>query len=144
MIEPGSSPRLAPGSSDQRSRDLNSASHADFTLHIVEQDAITTMHVAGELDLAVQQSVIDAFKMSSSDGRRTCIDLTGISFIDCAGLNALLACRKHSEQHAIDMTIAISPGPVTRLFELVDVCQAFRYEEGNRASKLRSRGTALR
>ena len=125
MMEPGIGRHLVTPPGVTKSLD-SIVSFPDFTLQVIEQAAVTTVRVAGELDLAARQSVIDAFESVGSDTRLTCIDLTEVTFIDCAGLRALFTCKEYSERHAFDMTIAVTAGPVTRLLHLLGVGQLFR------------------
>jgi len=125
MMEPGIGRHLVTSPDVTQSLD-SIVSFPDFTLQVIEHAAVTTVRVAGELDLAARQSVIDAFESVGSEAHLTCIDLTEVTFTDCAGLRALFACKEYSERHAFDMTIAVAAGPVTRLLHLLDVGQLFR------------------
>jgi anti-sigma B factor antagonist len=54
------------------------------------------IRVDGEIDLATEPELRAAIAHAIDHGcRDITVDLSGVSFMDCAGLNALLWCRKH-------------------------------------------------
>ena len=54
------------------------------------------IRVAGEIDLSTAPQLRVAVAQVVDDGcRDIAVDLGGVSFMDCAGVNALLWCRKH-------------------------------------------------
>jgi len=55
------------------------------------------IRVEGEIDLSTAPEVRSAIAHAVDDGCRDIrVDLSGVSFMDCAGVNALLWCRKHA------------------------------------------------
>ena len=58
--------------------------------------ASTLIRVDGEIDLATEPKLRAAIAHAIDDGcRDITVDLGGVSFMDCAGVNALLWGRKH-------------------------------------------------
>jgi anti-sigma B factor antagonist len=58
--------------------------------------ASALIRVDGEIDLATEPELRAAIAHAIDDGcRDITVDLSGVSFMDCAGVNALLWCRKH-------------------------------------------------
>ena len=55
------------------------------------------IRVEGEIDLSTAPVVRSAIRHVVEDGcRDITMDLSGVSFMDCAGVNALLWCHKHA------------------------------------------------
>jgi anti-sigma B factor antagonist len=58
--------------------------------------ATALIRVDGEIDLATEPELRGAIARAIDDGcRDITVDLSGVSFMDCAGVNALLWCRRH-------------------------------------------------
>ncbi|MGX1549206.1 anti-sigma factor antagonist [Streptomyces adustus] len=99
-----------------------------LTVHTGARDRHTLVTASGEIDLhsspALGQVLQDALDQSA-DG--VDIDLTGIAFCDCSGLNVLLRVRRHARETAKTLTVRVSSPAVQRLLELtgtVDVLTA--------------------
>jgi anti-anti-sigma factor len=74
------------------------------------------------------------------------IDLSGVSFIDCGGVGALIALRNSARRHNSGATIRLlNPSPrVRRMFQVTHVDKLFPIENharpGNRLRKARKEG----
>ncbi|MFE5112372.1 STAS domain-containing protein [Streptomyces sp. NPDC056663] len=78
------------------------------------------MILVGELDLDTAPHVPKAVATCLGERPiRLCIDLTGVSFCDCAGLNALMTARMSVLQAGVDFVVeGVGPQPA-RLLALV-------------------------
>ncbi|MCU1607411.1 MAG: anti-sigma-factor antagonist [Modestobacter sp.] len=86
--------------------------------------------VSGELDLyreaELRSAVNDVLVDRAPD--RLVLDVCGLQFLDSSGLRALLNCRDRARSVGVPLTLAVTPGPVTRLLDLAGVRDWFDYE----------------
>jgi anti-anti-sigma factor len=91
------------------------------------------VHITGELDLAagdgVTHAVADAVAVAlarrAGGEAEVQLDLSDVSFIDCAGLSALLRARRSAAAHGCRMRIADMSPVVRRLLDLSDTREVF-------------------
>lgn len=91
----------------------------DLTITIAVQDDRATVRLAGELDVAAASALADSAE-ALVDRRLTCavIDLDLLDFIDCSGLDRLIAYRARLEASNISVTF-VKPNPaVLKLLRL--------------------------
>ncbi len=91
----------------------------DLAITIAVQDDRATVGFAGELDIASASALADSAE-ALVDQRLTCavIDLDLITFIDCSGLDRLIAYRARLEASNIPVTF-VNPNPaVLKLLRL--------------------------
>ncbi|QMU78360.1 STAS domain-containing protein [Streptacidiphilus sp. PB12-B1b] len=75
----------------------------------------------GELDLATAPHFEAALAAHLRNRPQTLtIDLSAVTFIDCAGLNVLLRARVHARRSQTDLHLDPISRPVTRLLTLTD------------------------
>jgi anti-anti-sigma factor len=81
--------------------------------------AMTLGEGAEELDLPFDRAL-------DQTGRGIVLDLTRLSYLDSAGIGALVACSKKAAAKGKIMKVALSPsGPVRRIFELTQLERGF-------------------
>ena len=81
--------------------------------------AMTSGGGADELDAAFERALADA------DGRIV-LDLTRLSYLDSAGVGAVVSCSKQAASSGAVMKIALRPsGPVRRIFEITQLDRGF-------------------
>jgi anti-sigma B factor antagonist len=79
----------------------------------------TLLVVSGELDLATAPQLSRALDAASSEGPATVhLDLSGITFIDCAGLQALVLGRRAARGRGRDLLVRRTSRRVDRLCSL--------------------------
>lgn len=82
----------------------------------------TVIALHGDLDLAISGDELLArlpALSSAASSRPIALDLSGVSFLDCSGLRALLALEQRIHQEGGELCVsAVSPA-VTRVFELL-------------------------
>ncbi|MER6180966.1 ANTAR domain-containing protein [Streptomyces sp. NPDC001652] len=88
-----------------------------------------TVTVRGDLDLAADQELQQSLRSALTDsGKGIDLDLDGIEFCDCSGLNTLLGIRQQALDQGKTVTIrAISPA-AERVFALTDTLPLFAPE----------------
>jgi anti-anti-sigma factor len=87
-----------------------------------EGDTVT-IAITGDLDLSnsddLEQQVIAS---ASEDGvALAVIDLAGVSFVDSAGINALLRARRWADDHQRSLRVVGAAGMVREVLELTGV-----------------------
>jgi anti-anti-sigma factor len=95
------------------------------SLFVRRRSPQATVQVTGEIDLNsapwVQEQLLRILRAS---GRRLLVDLSGVSFIDCAGLRMLLGTCRRAEQQAGSVAFVAVSGHVRRLAELTGQMEA--------------------
>ncbi|MER6237506.1 STAS domain-containing protein [Streptomyces clavifer] len=77
-----------------------------FTSHVVVRSGIARVTFAGELDLDTAPRVQDAVTACPERPPTSlCLDLTGVSFCDCAGLSALFRARTPALRAGVDLVV---------------------------------------
>ncbi len=86
--------------------------------------------LAGELDLDTANELGRAgLRLLTHDGcKRLVLDLMDVSFIDCAGIGALIHLRNAAHDAGLPLTILDPSGRVTRLLHLAGLDRAFDIE----------------
>lgn len=85
----------------------------DFEAHTSVRGGSARVTLVGELDLDTARHVREAVAACLAEQPKSlCIDLTGVSFCDCSGLNALLTARMSVLQAGADFAVeGIGPQP---------------------------------
>lgn len=84
----------------------------------------------GDLDLASSVELLQAVRAQLRTRPQTlALDLSGVGFIDVAGLRAVISCRRMAAARGAALeVVAVSP-PVRRLLELVGLSAAFGLDD---------------
>ncbi|MCW2602440.1 MAG: putative anti-sigma factor antagonist [Pseudonocardiales bacterium] len=79
-----------------------------------------TIHLAGELDLANKQSIVDGVaRVASMDGVRTvALDMSRVIFLDSTALGAMISARRVCASHGCGLVVRDPSQAVTRLLRL--------------------------
>ncbi|MDP9399836.1 MAG: STAS domain-containing protein [Actinomycetota bacterium] len=85
-------------------------------VHAEQEHDATRVEVAGELDLSTGGELQDAVRRAVDEGReRLLVDLGGVTFIDSAGLGALLGAARTARAHRTAFGVSCPPGSEARL-----------------------------
>ena len=81
------------------------------------------MYLAGELDSATSGELIERFEalIANEPSGRVVIDLTAVTFIDSAGLRAIIVIEQTAGTHGVDLVIRSPAGPVADLIQLTGI-----------------------
>jgi anti-anti-sigma factor len=90
--------------------------------------------VYGELDVATAPTLDDT--LSRTDGQAVQLDLSGVSFIDPAGLGALLAAKRDIDDRGGRLVIVNASWPVRRLAQLSGTSQDLDVENAAEAGSV--------
>ena len=102
-------------------------------------DGTVTVTAAGELDVATAPYLKSYLhKILPADHGRMVINLSRVSFIDAAGLGALVALRNRAEQQHTALLLADVPAAMLRIMKLLRLDDQFGYltvTEGGRGAR---------
>ena len=104
------------------------------TLCIRPGDGGTIVAISGEVDVCteapLQQALLRIIRERSA---RLMLDVSGVSFMDCAGLRALLATRRRAEMRGGCMRLIAASAAVRRIIELTGTHEALATERSTTA-----------
>jgi anti-sigma B factor antagonist len=66
----------------------------NFRILLSEVDGTAVVHVAGEVDLDVRAELEGMLAQAGAGGRDVVVDMSSVTFIDSAGLHALVTARR--------------------------------------------------
>jgi anti-sigma B factor antagonist len=99
------------------------------TLCIRPGDGGTIVAISGEVDVCTEASLQQALlRIIRERGARLMLDLSGVSFMDCAGLRALLATRRRAEMRGGFLRPIAASAAVRRITELTGAQEALAME----------------
>jgi anti-sigma B factor antagonist len=104
----------------------------EFVLEKKVERSAHTLVLAGELDLGTAYDLEAAVLQICADGAKELIlDLSGLTFVDSAGLRALVSASSVCAEHGCALQLTRAREAVERLFELTGLAQAlpFRRED---------------
>jgi anti-sigma B factor antagonist len=98
-----------------------------FTLELVTAgDDCAVLRITGEVDVSTAPQVRDQVVRLIADGViRLIADLRDVTFLDSAGLGALVGSLRRVRVHDGSLTIATASSRLLRLFELTGLVNAF-------------------
>ncbi|HSL59112.1 MAG TPA: STAS domain-containing protein [Acidimicrobiales bacterium] len=88
----------------------------DGPLHVIE--------MSGELDVVSRTVAID--ECASIDHRDVLVDLSGLTFMDCAGYGALVTARTSLERRGGSLVLTSPAGQPQRLIALIEQLELAR------------------
>lgn len=85
-------------------------------------DQTYRVRVTGELDAATGPGLLTNLRQASQAASRVCLDLAGVTFIDCSGLSALLLALQEARREgwALELEQPVSR-QVTRMLGIAGV-----------------------
>lgn len=82
----------------------------------------SNIKICGEIDNSNNMQLLDSFKSALLfDLEHYCIDLTGLQYIDSAGINAIVWFAKQAADKSRNITILVKPSPVLKIFDLTEI-----------------------
>jgi anti-anti-sigma factor len=100
----------------------------DVTLGVRPGDDGTVVAVSGEVDVCTEAPLQQALLRIMREHGARLLDVSGVSFMDCAGLRALLTTRRRAElRGGFRRLIAVSRA-VRRIIELTGAQEALAVE----------------
>ena len=94
----------------------------NFRIDTASDESGTTIKLAGELDSATCGGLLKRFEQLLADPpSEIAIDLDGVTFIDSAGLRAIIMIERAAREREIAATIRTPTGPVAELLQLTGI-----------------------
>jgi anti-sigma B factor antagonist len=94
-----------------------------FEVSSTATDSGQVVTAIGDIDLA--SAPLLESEIEKHHGVDVVIDLTRVEFIDSAGLVVLVKQQERIRASGAELTLAVRPGPVTRLLELTGLAESF-------------------
>jgi anti-sigma B factor antagonist len=94
---------------------------AGFSVEVVHQPTRCILVLVGDLDVAAVYDVeaAGARAIDSLGAGELVVDLTAVSFLDCAGVGSLLALRTAATGHGMSVRLVGIPERVLRLLRML-------------------------
>jgi len=89
-----------------------------LTIRVQEEDAYVIVAVGGEIDIATAGQLRDQLYALATGSRPLIADLDQATFIDAAGLGALVGASRRAAQHGARLQVVCARPQIRRLFEL--------------------------
>ncbi|GGW80633.1 STAS domain-containing protein [Streptomyces galilaeus] len=104
--------------------DTHGAARPGLAIDHTAIDGIQVVTVRGEIDHAVTEELTEALLVYGSvTPPRTVVDLSGVTFMDSSGINALIAAHQSMSDSQGWLRIVGAQAPVLRILELVGLDQ---------------------
>jgi anti-anti-sigma factor len=98
----------------------------ELTLCVRPGDRGTVVFVGGEVDVNAASLLQDLLlRVMRAHSPCLLLDLSGISFMDCAGLRALVLTRRRAELRNGSMSLIAASAPVRRVLDLTRLRHVF-------------------
>jgi anti-sigma B factor antagonist len=94
--------------------------YAPFEVTVQRHDAVATVVVDGELDLATVPRLSPTLA-EHGDARLLVLDLTALTFIDSTGVRALIEANRSCAGSGSRLVVLAGDGPVRRLLDLCEL-----------------------
>jgi anti-sigma B factor antagonist len=93
-------------------------------------DAGPVLVLSGEFDLTAADRVCDAADslLAAADGKRLTVDLAAVSFIDAAGLGALVMMSNAAADAGTTLRVRGAPARIAKLLELTGLSEVLAAE----------------
>jgi anti-anti-sigma factor len=112
---------------------LNGDHPYSFEAQVARERGRTVVAPTGELDIATCEALerrvapLVTDENNEEAENHIVVDLSGLVFIDVAGMRALLRCARLAEERGVRLSIALGSERVRRLFELCRMLDEFPF-----------------
>lgn len=104
----------------------------NFRIETIQTGSALTIAVTGELDGASCAELLERFEaLAGAPGTREIVlDLGGVSFIDSAGMRAIVLVERGSTERGLALTISPPPTEITELLEMTGITERIAVSPG--------------
>jgi anti-anti-sigma factor len=96
----------------------------DFQINTKDAEEEATLKLSGELDGATADAVVAAFTRVLGAGRKAVrLDLHQVSFIDSAGLRAIIVIQQVAAEQDVSLAVVPPPAPLLELLEITGLTE---------------------
>lgn len=85
----------------------------------------TTIRLTGDLDIAAAPTLGDTSAQLSSSGGRLILDVSGVTFVDAAGISALLTTRRTFDARGTAVVLRGTPPCLHRVLAVTELTDVF-------------------
>ena len=112
------------------------APRPNYRIETLQTGSAITITVTGELDSATGAEVLERFEAlaMAPDAREAVLDLTGVSFIDSAGMRAIVQVERASTDRGLALTISPPPADVTELLQVTGITDRIALSPGSKGA----------
>lgn len=105
----------------------------NFRIEATQTGSALTITVTGELDSATGAEVLERFEAlaAAPDARELVLDLAGVSFIDSAGMRAIVLVERASTDRGLALTISPPPAEVTEQLQVTGITDRIALSPGS-------------
>lgn len=91
-----------------------------FRIHVESEGGTATVRPAGDVDLTTEPGLREAIGSALDDAgiRHLVVDLSGVTFLDCRGLGALVEGRRRADERGVSYRVAGARGVAGTLMRL--------------------------
>jgi anti-sigma B factor antagonist len=99
------------------------ATMPNFRIEMSHTESGATIKLAGELDSATYPLLVERFDQLVAAGKRgqVVLDLTDVTFIDSAGMRAIIVIERSAQEHDIALAVRPPTGPVADLLQITGI-----------------------
>lgn len=99
-----------------------------LVVSIAHSGEATVLALQGKLDIASERCLEQALRRAWAAGcSEMVIDLSGLEFIDAAGMKVLLMAREYMLEHGSRLSLTPGPPGVQRMFQLTGTIELFSF-----------------
>ncbi|MET8170467.1 STAS domain-containing protein [Streptomyces sp. NPDC005329] len=96
----------------------------DVLVEATASDGCLVVRVSGELDYVSSPVLMEELQPLIARGDRSVVlDLSGVTFCDSSGLNALLSARQQAERRGVELAVAGVPQQPRRVLQMTGADQ---------------------
>jgi anti-sigma B factor antagonist len=111
----------------------------------VEGDhALRIIRPEGELDISTVVALAPVVERECSSPADLVVDLSRLSFLDCAGLRLLLYARARADSNGSRLRLVPGPASVSRIFHLTGLDSRFQFVAPSATRRFQHRGDRSR
>ncbi len=107
-----------------------------FRIHVETEGGTATVRPAGDVDLTTEPGLRKAIGSALDDAgtRRLIVDLSGVTFLDCRGLGALVEGRRRADERGVSYRVTGARGVARTLLRLTGTAAHLGGDAGARRS----------
>lgn len=94
-----------------------------FRIDTVRSQSASTIKLDGELDSASYPQLLGHFERAAGSADRLVLDLEAVSFIDSAGLRAIIVIEQEARERGVSLTVIPPPEPLMDLLQLSGIAE---------------------
>ena len=98
-----------------------------FGVEVVNANGRAIVSVHGEIDLCCGPAIRDALSAAQQDSPDVIVDLSGVTFMDSTGLNALIGAYRRAPEGG-SLAVVGAPPAVRRVFDLTGLSELLLLE----------------